>query len=76
MQSCGIKIDLSKLSKELSKFIDFCNKNKEKFEALIDRKASSLNHILNPNMEFELRYIDGYKFHNKNFKCIDGEFKG
>jgi|GEM_PF-5540552 len=75
LQSYGIKIDLGKLSKELSNFIDCYDKNKEKFEALIDRKASSLNHMLNPNMEFTLRYIDD-RLRSRNFKCVDGEFKG
>ncbi len=76
LRSYGIKIDLGKLSKELGRFIDYYDKNKEKFEALIDRKVSSLNHILNSNMKFEFRYIDGSEFHSRNFRCVDGEFKG
>ncbi|QJT94573.1 hypothetical protein HGO53_04845 [Wolbachia endosymbiont of Diaphorina citri] len=75
LRSFGIKIDLEKLSKELEDFIDCYDKNKEKFEALIDKKASSLNHVLNSNMQFNLRYIDGSRFHVGNFKFMNGEFK-
>ncbi|WP_265036946.1 hypothetical protein [Wolbachia endosymbiont (group A) of Anomoia purmunda] len=75
LRSYGIKIDLGKLSKELGRFIDYYDKNKEKFEALIDKKTSSLNHILNSNMKFELRYMDESGLHRRNFKCIDREFK-
>ncbi|KLT21658.1 hypothetical protein wVul_1403 [Wolbachia endosymbiont of Armadillidium vulgare str. wVulC] len=70
----GIKIDLEKLSKELKDFIDYYDQNKEKFEALIDKKANSLNHILNPNMQFDLKYI-GPGLNVRNFKCMNGEFK-
>ncbi|WP_341815513.1 MULTISPECIES: hypothetical protein [unclassified Wolbachia] len=76
LRGYGIKIDLEKLSKELRDFIDYYDKNKEKLEVLIDRKASTLNHILNPNMQFNLRYINGSKFNIRNFKCMNGEFKG
>ncbi|WP_241653950.1 hypothetical protein [Wolbachia endosymbiont of Nilaparvata lugens] len=75
LRSYGIKIDLEKLSKELEDFIDYYDKNKEKFEALIDRKASTLNHVLNPNMQFNLRYTNGSILNVRNFKCINGEFK-
>ncbi|WP_264704576.1 hypothetical protein [Wolbachia endosymbiont (group B) of Apotomis betuletana] len=71
----GIKIDLEKLSKELEDFFDYYDQNKEKFEALIDRKASTLNHVLNPNMQFNLRYIDGSILNVRNFKYMKGEFK-
>ncbi|WP_343289286.1 hypothetical protein [Wolbachia endosymbiont of Encarsia formosa] len=76
LRSFGIKIDLEKLSKELEDFIDYYDQNKEKFEALIDRKASTLNHVLNPNMQFNLRYIDGSILNVRNFKYMKGEFKG
>ncbi|WP_246433246.1 MULTISPECIES: hypothetical protein [Wolbachia] len=76
LRSYGIKIDLEKLSKELEDFIDYYDQNKEKFEALIDRKASTLNHVLNPNMQFNLRYIDGSILNVRNFKYMKGEFKG
>ncbi|WP_353277358.1 hypothetical protein [Wolbachia endosymbiont (group B) of Villa cingulata] len=76
LRGYGIKIDLEKLSKELEDFIDYYDQNKEKFEALIDRKASTLNHVLNPNMQFNLRYIDGSRFNVRNFKYMDEEFKG
>ncbi len=74
MRNHGIEVDLEKLSKELEDFIDYYDKSKEKFEALIDRKASTLNHILDPNMQFDLRYINGSKFNIRNFKCMNGEF--
>ncbi|MFT4327406.1 MAG: hypothetical protein AB3P07_02090, partial [Wolbachia pipientis] len=75
LNSYGIEVDLEKLSKELEDFIVCYDKNKEKFETLIDRKASSLNHILNPNMQFDLRYTDGSRFNVRNFKCMNGEFR-
>lgn len=75
LRSYGIKIDLEKLSKELEDFIDCYDKNKEKFKALIDKKASTLNHVLNPNMEFNLRYIDESRFNVRNFNYMKGEFK-
>ncbi|MCA7010195.1 hypothetical protein [Wolbachia endosymbiont of Tribolium confusum] len=75
LKSYGIKIDLEKLSKELGDFIDCYDKNKKKFETLIDRKESTLNHVLNPKMQFRLEYIDGSKLHNRNFSYMDGEFK-
>ncbi|MGY5877442.1 hypothetical protein [Wolbachia endosymbiont of Nasonia oneida] len=75
LRSYGIKIDLEKLSKELEDFIDYYDQNKEKFEALMDRKASTLNHVLNPNMEFKLRYTNGSRFNVRNFKYMNGEFK-
>ncbi|MGL9757806.1 MAG: hypothetical protein ACR5LA_02910 [Wolbachia sp.] len=76
LRSYGIKIDLEKLSKELEDFIDCYDKNKEKFDALIDKKVNSLNHILNPNMQFDLRYIDGSRFNVRNFEYMNEEFKG
>ncbi|OCA06902.1 hypothetical protein [Wolbachia endosymbiont of Trichogramma pretiosum] len=42
----------------------------------IDRKASTLNHVLNPNMQFNLGYIDGSILNVRNFKYMKGEFKG
>lgn len=75
LNSYGIEVDLEKLSKELEDFIVCYDKNKEKFETLIDRKVSSLNHILNPNMQFDLRYTDGSRFNVRNFKCMNGEFR-
>lgn len=76
LRSYVIKIDLEKLSKELEDLIDCYDKNKEKFKALIDRKASTLNHVFNPNMQFNLRYIDGSRSNVRNFKYMDEEFKG
>lgn len=71
----GIKVDLGKLSKELSKSINYYDKNKKEFEALIERKADHLNSTLNSEAEFTFRYIDGSTFHSRNFQYIDGEFK-
>ncbi len=76
LRSYGIKIDLEKLSKELEDLIDCYDKNKEKFEDLIDKKVESLNHILNPYMQFDLRYVDGSRLNVRNFKYMKGEFKG
>lgn len=75
LRSYGIKIDLEKLSKELEDLIDCYDKNKKKFEDLIDKKVESLNHILNPYMQFDLRYIDGSILNVRNFSHKDGEFK-
>ncbi|MGL9725218.1 MAG: hypothetical protein ACR5KV_00225 [Wolbachia sp.] len=74
MNNYNIEVDLEKLPKELEGFIDYYDKNKERFEALMNRKASSLNHVLNPNMQFDLRYIDGFRFNVRNFKCMNGKF--
>lgn len=68
LRSCGIKIDLGKLSKELSEFIAYYDKNGELFAALIDKKADDLNCVLNPEMEFTLRYIDGNRICREVFK--------
>lgn len=88
LRNYGIKIDLGKLSKELSNFIDYYDKNKEKFEALIDKKTSSLNHVLNSDMKFTLRYMSsnlsqvfceevfGYSAESKEFVSDKGNSLG
>lgn len=64
----GIKIDLGKLSEKLSEFIAYYDKNRELFAALIDKKADDLNCVLNPKMEFTLRYVDGNHIYQEVFK--------
>ncbi|GHM58272.1 MAG: hypothetical protein sL5_04110 [Candidatus Mesenet longicola] len=53
----GLKIDFGRLCNEVNRAVEFLNANKESIELLMEGKAQNLNHILNSNMEFTLRYI-------------------
>ncbi|WP_264682938.1 MULTISPECIES: hypothetical protein [unclassified Wolbachia] len=53
----GIKVDYKKLALELSAYVRTISENEELIDRLIDKKASSLNQLLNPKMKFTLRYI-------------------
>uniref|UniRef100_A0AAU7YN05 Uncharacterized protein n=1 Tax=Wolbachia endosymbiont of Oeneis ivallda TaxID=3171168 RepID=A0AAU7YN05_9RICK len=53
----GIKVDYKKLALELSAYVRTISENEELIDRLIDKKASSLNQLLNPEMKFTLRYV-------------------
>ncbi len=59
----GIKVDYKKLALELSAYVRTISENEELIDRLIDKKASSLNQLLNPKMKFTLRYISSNVSH-------------
>ncbi len=53
----GIEVDYKKLAFELSTHAKTISENEKLIDRLIDKKASNLNQLLNPEMKFTLRYI-------------------
>ncbi|WP_250296451.1 hypothetical protein [Wolbachia endosymbiont of Oedothorax gibbosus] len=54
---CGIEVEYKKLAFELSTHAKTISENEKLIDRLIDKKASNLNQLLNPEMKFTLRYI-------------------
>ncbi|WP_264336253.1 MULTISPECIES: hypothetical protein [unclassified Wolbachia] len=53
----GIEVDYERLALELSAYVRTISENEQLIEGLIDKKVSSLNQLLNPEMKFTLRYV-------------------
>ncbi|VVC35270.1 Hypothetical protein CINCED_3A019750, partial [Cinara cedri] len=56
----GIEVDYERLALELITYVRTISENEELIDRLIDKKASSLNQLLNPKMKFTLRYISSH----------------